>query len=113
MKHKDFEIFLEEIIEKIRGVLSSKSADYSDNILDDKLFNFKEAGRIDNITPIEALRGMWLKHRTSINQGLDELMCEEKCRPWEWWVEKSIDNINYNILLLALIEELKNEGKRL
>jgi len=110
--HEKFNKFLEdEIIKKIRGVLSSKSADYSDQIFDDKLFNFKEAARIDNITPIESLRGMWLKHRASLSQGLDELMCEEEPRSFGWWMEKSIDNINYNILLLALIKELNEESK--
>lgn len=109
MKHKDFEKFLEEIITKIREVLTAKSADYSDQILDDKLFNFKEAARIDAITSIEALRGMWLKHRASISQALDEYLCEETLRSWDWWMEKSIDNINYNILLLALIKEKLDE----
>jgi len=102
MKTDDFNIFLAEIIQKITNTLSSKSDDYSYDF--DKLFNFKLQSRIDGITPIEALRGNALKHRASICQGLDELQ-KGKVRSWEWYLEKHIDNINYDILSLALIKE--------
>lgn len=102
MTHKEFDIFLNQQLDKIKSVLASKSEDYSDK--GDKLFNFKEAAKVDGITPIEALRGMHLKHRTSIRQGLDELLVD-KVRPWEWWLEKCIDDINYDILQLALLKE--------
>jgi len=102
MRQSDFDIFLAEIIQKITGTLSSKSDDYSYD--SDKLFNFKLQGRIDGIAPIEALRGNQLKHRASICQGLDELE-QGKIRSWEWYLEKYIDNINYDILSLALIKE--------
>lgn len=103
MTHKDFDKFLnEEVIKSIVDVLSSKSADYSDS--GDKLYNFKLAAGLDCISPIEALRGMWLKHRASINQGLDELIIEAKCRDYKWWKEKIVDSINYQILLLAMIK---------
>lgn len=101
MTHEKFNEFLDkEILEKIKSVLSSKSADYSSG--NDKLFNFKLSAEMEGITPMEALRGMWLKHRTSIRQGLDELQ-EDKVRPWEWWHEKAIDDINYCILMLAIL----------
>lgn len=102
MTHEKFNEFLENCIKEIRNVLASKSADYSSG--DDKLFNFKESARIDGITPVEALRGMHLKHRTSIKQGLDDLQ-QGKIRPLEWWKEKLGDDRNYNILLEALITE--------
>lgn len=103
MTHKEFNEFLEwDVIEAINDVLSQKSSDYSHG--DDKTFNFKLAGRIDDISAIEALRGMQLKHRASICQGLDELKNNGKCRDFFWWREKIIDDINYNILLLAMIK---------
>ena len=86
----------------MKDVMCSKSADYSAD--DDKLFNFKLAAELDGVSPIEALRGMWLKHRTSIRQGLDELI-SGKCRPEVWWVEKLTDDRNYSMLLQALLAE--------
>lgn len=103
MKHEIFDKFLEEeVIAKIRSVLSSKSADYSKG--DDKLYNFKLAAEMDGDTPIQSLRGMHLKHRASIRQGLDEIMCGEQPRSYDWWVEKIIDDVNYDILLLAMLK---------
>ena len=102
MNLKTFDQFLANRLADIQSILGKKSADYSDG--DDKLFNFKLAASMEGITPIESLRGMHLKHRTSIRQGLDDLQ-HGKVRPWEWWVEKETDNINYSILLLALIYE--------
>lgn len=101
MTHDKFNEFLEEIINKIRDTLSSKSADYSDK--DNKIYNFKLQARIDGITPIEALRGNHLKHRASITQALDEIKEGKQPRPWPWWSEKGIDDINYIILLLAMM----------
>lgn len=105
MKHDDFNKFLDDIVSRIKSTLGAKSADYSTT--DDKLYNFKLQARIDGITSMEALRGNWLKHRASICQGLDEL--PDKVRPWTWWVEKGIDDINYCILMLAMLcsEEYK------
>ena len=102
MTHNDFDLFLADTFNTIQNILSSKSADYSGD--GDKLFNFKQAARLDGITPVEALRGMHLKHRCSISQGLDELSTG-KVRPKEWWDEKLFDTINYYILLKALLEE--------
>lgn len=99
MKHDEFDKFLDDILGRIKSVLGSKSADYS--TLDDKLYNFKLQARIDGITSMEALRGNWLKHRASICQGLDEM--PDKVRPWEWWMEKGTDDINYCILMLAML----------
>ena len=102
MKHSDFDKFLEEeVIAKIRNVLSSKSADYSKG--DGKLYNFKLAAEMDGDTPIQSLRGMHLKHRASIRQGLDEMMMGEKPRDYKWWLEKVIDDVNYDILMLAML----------
>lgn len=103
MNLTDFSNFLDEILNKVKATLDAKSADYSK--ADDKLFNFKLQARIDDITPVEALRGNWRKHLASIIQGLDELRLEGKIRPKEWFREKIIDSINYQILLLALLQD--------
>lgn len=103
MTHKDFDKFLDSVLDRIKSTLAGKSSDYSTT--DDKLYNFKLQARLDNITPIEALRGNHLKHRASICQGLDELKDTGKPRPFAWWTEKTIDDINYLILQLAMICE--------
>ena len=100
MPLKEFDEFLTEELNAIRAILASKSDDYSTNM--DKLANFKLQARMDGISPIEALRGNWLKHRASIVQGLDELE-QGKIRPIGWWEEKLRDDRNYNILLHALL----------
>jgi len=102
MKQQVFNKFFEFITNKMRDILAGKSADYSAG--NDKLFNFKLAGQMDGVTPVEALRGMHLKHRASIRQGLDDLIVG-KVRSKEWWLEKTIDDMNYTILMLALLEE--------
>lgn len=101
MPLKEFTEFLNKELEAITDILASKSDDYSTDA--DKLANFKLQARMDGISPIEALRGNWLKHRASIVQGLDELQCG-KVRPLKWWQEKLRDDRNYNILVHALIQ---------
>ena len=102
MDFKTFDELVERETQRMKDVMCSKSADYSAD--DDKLFNFKLAAELDGVSPIEALRGMWLKHRTSLRQGLDELV-DGKCRSKEWWIEKLTDDRNYSVLLQALLEE--------
>ena len=103
MRNKVFNKLAKQETDRMLDVMCSKSSDYAKD--DDKLFNFKQAGRMDNISPIEALRGMWLKHRASIQQGLDELLAGKKPRPRSWWIEKLTDDRNYNLLLFAQLEE--------
>ena len=102
MTIKKFNELVDYIVEKrIKKVLCAKSAEYSRG--DDKLYNFKRSAEIDGITPIEALRGMDLKHRTSISDMLDdECACEFSREVWE---EKLTDHINYTLLLWALLAE--------
>jgi len=88
--------------ERIKGVMCSKSAEYSRG--KDKLHNFKRAALIDNTTPIEALRGMHLKHRCSISDMLDDIRVDKHASR-ELWEEKFGDVINYYILLYALLVE--------
>jgi hypothetical protein len=103
MNIKTFDELVERETQRMKDVMCSKSADYADGT--DKLFNFKLAAELDGISPIEALRGMWLKHRSSIRQGLDELVDGKSCRSEAWWIEKLTDDRNYSMLLQALLTE--------
>ena len=103
MTEKKFQELLDYVIENhIKGKMCSKSAEYSRG--DDKLHNFYRAAEIDRISPEEALRGMDLKHRTSISDMLDDLAFGIDC-PKEVWLEKITDDINYKLLLLGLLYE--------
>ena len=103
MKNEVFNRLAKQETDRMLDVMCKKSSDYAND--DDKLFNFKQAGKMDNISPIEALRGMWLKHRASIQQGLDELLAGKEPRSRDWWIEKLTDDRNYNLLLFAQLEE--------
>jgi hypothetical protein len=105
MTFTEFDKFMQYVIDKhILEVMCSKSAEYSRG--DDKLHNFKRAGELDNISPIEALRGMHLKHRVSVQDMLDDLLNPERIEhTQELWQEKLSDTINYYFLLWALLME--------
>ena len=104
----DFNKLVDYIVEeRIKKVMCSKSAEYSRG--NDKLYNFKRSAEVDGITPIEALRGMDLKHRTSISDMLDDLNDPEHIDyTKKLWEEKLTDHINYMILLWALLAEQYN-----
>jgi len=90
--------------ERVKKVMCAKSSEYARGA--DKLHNFKRAAEIDGITPIEALRGMHLKHRTSILDMLDDLM-QDKHHSKALWHEKLTDTLNYYILMWALLQEIE------
>lgn len=94
--------------ERIKKVMCSKSAEYARG--GDKLYNFKRSAEIDGVTPIDALRGMDLKHRTSISDMLVDITYKDKVFPKELWEEKLTDHINYMILLWALLAERYDWG---
>ena len=101
MKYDDFDKLVDYIFNRIKTVMCSKSEEYATG--EDKLHNFYRSAEMDGISPIEALRGMDLKHRTSISDMLDELETKEYSQ--ERWEEKTLDHINYMILMYALLYE--------
>lgn len=103
MTEKKFNDLLDYIIDNhICTKMCNKSAEYSKD--GNKLHNFLEAGKEDNITPEEALRGMDLKHRVSIRDMLDDLN-RGVDHTKALWLEKICDHCNYQFLLLALLYE--------
>jgi hypothetical protein len=83
-------------------MLGSKNAEYSRN--NDKLHNFKVAGRIGGVTPEFALIGMFMKHLVSIFDIVNDL--NTGTLPNKSILEEKItDTLNYLVLLEALITE--------
>jgi len=105
MTREEFNELVDYIVEeKVKKVMCAKSSEYARG--NDKLYNFKRSAEIDGITPIEALRGMDLKHRTSISDMVrDNVDKANKAYPQAIWEEKLTDHINYMILLWALLKE--------
>jgi len=96
-----FNTLVDYIVEqRIKKVMCAKSKEYAQG--GNKLHNFDKAGDMRGITPMEALRGMKLKHEVSIEDMLDGLK-EGKTYPRELWEEKFTDNINYQILEWAIL----------
>ena len=103
MKIDKFNELVDFIVEqRIRKVMCNKAAEYSRG--DDKLYNFYRAAEVDRITPVEALRGMHLKHRVSVLDMLDDLQ-NDIHHPKELWHEKLTDTLNYYILMWAILSE--------
>ena len=105
MKFDDFDRLVEYVVEKcIKGVMCAKSAEYARE--GDKLYNFKRAAEVSGKTSLECLQGMKLKHDVSILDMLaDEADPTKRTHSLELWEEKISDDINYLILMLALLYE--------
>lgn len=107
MNSKDFSEHINKRIEACTSLLGIKADEYA---TDDRLHNFKVAAEIQNCTPITALAGMMAKHTVSV---YDLIQRQEQggVIPQSLWDEKINDSINYLLLLSALIEEGKEDGK--
>jgi len=98
MNNEQFNQVVENRIDQIRKVLVKKAAEYASDT--DRLHNFKVAARVGSkqITPEQALLGMWRKHLVSVFD-----MIESGTRPAPALRDEKVgDSINYLILLEAL-----------
>ena len=101
MKTEQFEIILSERLQAIEKILGYKAKEYSHD--NDRLYNFKVAARMLNISNAEALWGMAAKHLVSVN----DLVTGRLGQTSEMINEKIGDMINYLILLEAILKEEK------
>lgn len=106
MKHEDFKRLLTKRIDKIHGVLGLKAKEYSSDA--DRMHNFKRAAAMLQVTPEQALIGMFTKHMVSILDLVDDISKDRHARQ-ETWEEKIGDAVNYLILLEGLVAERNNE----
>ena len=108
MKHQDFNQLVAARLSQCHTVLVMKDKEYSSDT--DRLHNFYFAAQMQGISPVAALRGMWVKHIVSI---LDELkrLEDPKAKPptKEWIKEKLGDNINYTLLCEGLFEDIREK----
>ena len=99
MKPEDFLNLVRRRQESCLKLMEQKSLEYATD--EDKLANFKRAGAVLGVKPVQALMGMLVKHWVSI------AVMVQSDKPYlpEQWAEKIEDAINYMYLLEALIEE--------
>jgi hypothetical protein len=95
---------LNHIKERTRKVLKLKGREYSyEEKNQDRLMQFKEAGRLVPEPPEKILLGFMLKHILAVKtKGFMDVTIE-------WIDEKCGDVLNYFILLLGLIRDRKDE----
>ena len=104
MRTEQFEEVINNRIETCKSVLCSKAEEYA---TDDRLHNFKVAGKLQKCTPVKALGGMMAKHTVSVYDLIEDYE-QGKAISKEMWDEKIGDSINYLLLLTALLEDENN-----
>lgn len=102
MDSEKFNEILEARLTKIKATLAVKAGQYA--TVGDRLHNFKVAARRLNCTPERALIGMKEKHCVSV-MDIVSALDEGIHQPIELIDEKIGDEINYLILLEALLKE--------
>jgi hypothetical protein len=99
MRPEDFDKLVDERLGFCKRTLQLKANEYATS---DRLHNFKRAGKMQGCTPARALSGMWAKHIISILDIIDSI---ERGNVVDGSIlsEKLTDNINYLLLLEAVI----------
>lgn len=105
MNNEKFNKVVEDQLAYCKKLLLTKGQEYSpEEMVEDRLHQFKVAAAMQDCSPKEALGGMMVKHTISIFD-----MCHSKDFNYEKWEEKITDHINYLLLLKAIVEEETDE----
>ncbi len=106
MDQKFFDVVLENRIDLIKKVLSSKAKEYAGNRQVDRMHNFNRAAAMLNTTSERALVGMMAKHWVSVLDLVDNGAFNLSVPLSVPFVEEKIgDSINSLILLEAILKE--------
>jgi hypothetical protein len=100
MTNKKFYELMDETFEKSKAIARSKGEDYTKGSVD-VLANFKEGGVALGIPPMKVCWVFMNKHY----QAITSYVCTDGKSESEPIEERIKDNINYNVLLLGLIKE--------
>ena len=103
MTTDNFNKIIQAQIKHCESILCSKAEEYATA---DRLHNFKVAGALQGIPPVQALMGMMTKHTVSVA----DMCMSAGTYPQALWDEKITDSINYLLLLSALVREDNNEN---
>lgn len=108
MKAKVFNEIVDEVLDKARQTLTTKSAEYSSK--EDKLSNFKMPCSIMDMNPAEVCLAYDMKHIASLSKIAKDIN-KEVYPSDELLLEKVQDYVNYGILFKAIVTELKRGGE--
>ena len=100
-----YELAIDDMITHCQQTLVSKHKEYAN---EDDFHNFRSAAVLQDITPEQALMGMMAKHTVSIYDLINDA-AESRDIPEDLWREKIGDNINYLLILWAMVTRCKNE----
>lgn len=101
MKTFDFNVSINELVAHCQSLLHSKHEEYATA---DHFHNFNVSASLQGITPEQALIGMMDKHVVSVHDMVNE-HAEGREIPLEAWREKIGDNINYLLILWAMVNQ--------
>ena len=103
MNTSEFNAMFEHTVQMCRETLCHKADEYADGD-DDRLHNFHQAAHLQGGTAVSALAGMMVKHTVSV-YDLIRREAKGQAVSAELWDEKTIDHINYLILLRGVVAE--------
>ncbi len=101
---EEFNVILENRLTLTKSVLGSKGKEYTLSD-DNRIHNFNIAGMRRGITPEKALDGMMLKHEVSVYDMINYVETNLEKLTIKLIDEKIGDNINYLILLEAMLKK--------
>lgn len=99
VRPKTYQEHIEDMIEHCKDMLLKKHTEYA---TEDDFHNFNVAAALQSVTPQQALVGMMDKHVVSVHDLVNE-QAEGREIPLDKWKEKIGDNINYLLILWAIV----------
>ena len=100
--HDEFTRIFQYAVAQMGSVLLAKNKEYARD--QDKLHNFHRAAAYMGCSPEKAAHVFQAKHVVSLADMVDDLE-RGIDHPMNVWLEKTVDEINYSILLFALLAE--------
>ena len=104
--NEDFTKLVQDRIKQCTDVLFVKNKEYSSDT--DRLHNFKVAGQFLGSHPVQALKGMMVKHEVSLFDMCCDVIAGKQPPSYILMDEKFGDIHNYYFLLEALLEEYRD-----
>ena len=98
-----YESAIQDMIAYCYQLLHSKHQEYAN---EDDFHNFKCAAKLQGVTPEQALIGMMDKHVVSVHDLVNNA-AEGRVIPEDLWREKIGDNINYLLILWAMVTRVE------